>query len=97
MKPSAMRRDDRTPSSVADADLVAYFRAYPKCGKFTRRMVINIGDFIGVSPRHVVQRLEALGEIKQGSWDWFVDNGGITRAHIDQVRRERAEEDGAPV
>lgn len=76
--------------SSLDTDLVDYFRAYPKCGKVTRRMVINIADFLGTTPKVVVQRLEALGEIKRGSWDWFQANGGITRDHLAEVRRDRA-------
>lgn len=77
-----------------DADLLAARWALqvqnPEVKKFTRRMAINIADFYDVSPRYVVQRLEALGALKKGSWDWFVSNGGITRALIAEVRADRA-------
>ena len=58
--------------------------------KFTRRMAITLADMDGTSPRPLVLRLERMGLLKNGSWDWFVRNGGITRDQIDLVRRERA-------
>jgi hypothetical protein len=58
--------------------------------KFTRRMAIEIADMLHVEPRSVIVRLEELGKLKPGSWRWFEVNGGITRKHVDQCRRERA-------
>lgn len=53
---------------------------------FTRRAAINIADFFGVSPRFVIQQLERLWILKEGSWDWFAANGGITRDHVIEAR-----------
>lgn len=58
--------------------------------KFTRRMAINIADFFGVPPMSLVWKLEKMGLLKRGSWDWFKANGGITKAHIDEARHDRA-------
>ena len=53
---------------------------------FTRRMVINIADMAEMRPMSLVWRLEKLGELKRGSWEWFRDNGGITPDHIRETR-----------
>lgn len=57
--------------------------------KFTRRMAINIADWFNVPVRDLIHQLERDGIVKQGTWDWFVANGGITADHIRQVREER--------
>lgn len=54
--------------------------------KFTRRMAIIIGDMAEMRPMSLVWRLEKMGLLKRGSWEWFKHNGGITKAHIDEVR-----------
>ncbi|MNP44169.1 hypothetical protein D3C76_1380170 [compost metagenome] len=36
----------------------------------------------------MVMRLEELGLTKKGTWDWFVDNGGITDEQARQVLGE---------
>ncbi len=46
--------------------------------QLTRRHVIVLAHFFGVSREALVRRLEELGLIKTGTWDWFQDNGGIT-------------------
>ena len=70
-----------------DHILVSAFRAHSAGQKmFTRRMVITIADMLNATPKAVVVRLEQLDLIKGGSWDWFLANGGITKAHIDEVR-----------
>lgn len=68
-------------------DLYGAFQAHT-AGQthFTRRMAINIADYFGVTPRQVIQRLESLWILKEGSWDWFQANGGITRVHVEQAR-----------
>lgn len=53
---------------------------------FTRRMVIALADMDGTTPQQLVRRCERLGLLKPGSWEWFADNGGITRAQIKEVR-----------
>jgi hypothetical protein len=55
-------------------------------GKFTRRMAINIADFFGERPMSIVWRAEKMGLLKSGSWDWFSQNGGITRKQVAEVR-----------
>ncbi|MCK1536824.1 MULTISPECIES: hypothetical protein [unclassified Bradyrhizobium] len=74
--------------STMDMDaLTAAFNAH-KAGqtKFTRRMAIALADMDGTTPKQLVLRLERLGLLKQGSWDWFAANGGITWDHIREVR-----------
>ena len=50
----------------------------------TRRHVILLAHFFGVSREGIVRRLEELQVTKSGTWDWFVANGGITN---EQARR----------
>lgn len=76
--------------------LEAAFRAHTEGQtQFTRRMAITIALMADDTPRQIVLRLERLGLLKRGSWDWFVANGGITRTQIDEVRatiRARSED-----
>lgn len=73
-----------------NVDLYAAFKAHSEGqAQFTRRMAINIADFFGSTPCRVVQRLEQLWILKEGSWDWFTANGGITRDHVNQARADR--------
>ncbi|MDP3378384.1 MAG: XRE family transcriptional regulator, partial [Brevundimonas sp.] len=51
----------------------------------TRRHVILLAQSFGVSMEAMVRRLEELKLTKPGTWDWFVDNGGITSDHIEMV------------
>ncbi len=53
--------------------------------QLTRRHVIVLAHFFGVSREALVRRLEELGLIKTGTWDWFQDNGGITDEQERQV------------
>ena len=53
--------------------------------KLTRRHVIVLAHYFGVSREATVRRLEELELTKSGSWDWFVMNGGITDANVRQV------------
>jgi hypothetical protein len=62
---------------------------------FTRRMAVTLADMDGTSPRELVLRLERLGLVKGGSWEWFKHHGGITAAQADQVRAERLPTPGA--
>lgn len=41
----------------------------------TRRHIILLSSFFGVSRQAMVMRLEELGLTKKGTWDWFMDNG----------------------
>jgi hypothetical protein len=38
-----------------------------------------------VSREAMVRRLEELGSVKPGTWDWFIANGGITDEQARQV------------
>lgn len=51
--------------------------------RLTRRQVIILSHFFGVSREAIVRRLEELELVKKGTWNWFDSNGGITE---DQVR-----------
>ena len=51
----------------------------------SRRHVIILSHFFGVSREAMVRRLEELRLVKQGTWDWFVANGNITDEQVRQV------------
>ena len=51
----------------------------------TRRHIILLSNFFGVSRQAMVLRLEELALTKKGTWDWFKDNGGITDEQAQQV------------
>jgi len=79
-----------------DATLTAAYQAHRTAAlaegrtMFTRRMAIILADIADMRPMSLVWRLEKLGLLKRGSWEWFKANGGITRAQVEQVRDERA-------
>lgn len=53
--------------------------------KLTRRHIILMAHFFGVSREAMVRRLEELDLTKSGTWDWFVQQGGITDAQALEV------------
>jgi Zn-dependent peptidase ImmA (M78 family)/DNA-binding XRE family transcriptional regulator len=53
--------------------------------KLTRRHVIVLAHTFGVSREAMVRRLEELRLSKDGTWDWFQQNGGITDEQAHQV------------
>jgi Zn-dependent peptidase ImmA (M78 family)/transcriptional regulator with XRE-family HTH domain len=53
--------------------------------KLTRRHIIVLAHMFGVSREAMVRRLEELGLSKDGTWDWFQQNGGITDEQAHQV------------
>lgn len=53
--------------------------------RLTRRHVIILAHFFGVSREALVRRLEELRLVRTGTWDWFQANGGITDKHAQQV------------
>lgn len=61
--------------------------------KLTRRHVIVLAHFFGISREAMVRRLEELGLTKEGTWDWFANNGGITDAQVRQVLGDLAPQD----
>ena len=44
----------------------------------TRKHIIVLAHYFGVSREAMVRRLEELRVAKSGTWDWFAANGGIT-------------------
>ena len=53
--------------------------------RLSRRHVIVLAHFFGVSREAIVRRLEELALIKPDTWDWFQANGGITDDQARQV------------
>jgi Zn-dependent peptidase ImmA (M78 family) len=53
--------------------------------RLSRRHVVVLAHFFGVSREAMVRRLEELSLIKAGTWDWFQSNGGITDDQARQV------------
>lgn len=53
--------------------------------RLTRRHIIVLAHFFGVSREAMVRRLEELRLTKTGTWDWFASNGGITDEQARQV------------
>jgi Zn-dependent peptidase ImmA (M78 family)/DNA-binding XRE family transcriptional regulator len=53
--------------------------------RLSRRHIIVLAHFFGVSREAIVRRLEELGLIKRDTWDWFQANGGITDDQARQV------------
>ena len=53
--------------------------------RLTRRHVIVLAYFFGVSREAMVHRLEELKLASKGTWDWFEANCGIAEHHIKQV------------
>jgi Zn-dependent peptidase ImmA (M78 family) len=53
--------------------------------RLSRRHIIVLAHFFGVSREAIVRRLEELCLTKPGSWDWFQANGGVTDDQSRQV------------
>jgi Zn-dependent peptidase ImmA (M78 family) len=51
----------------------------------TRRHIILLAHAFGVSREAMVRRLEELKLARDGTWDWFVANGGIIDDQVRQV------------
>ena len=62
-------------------------------GTLTRRHVILMAHIFGVSREALVRRLEVLGQVKSGAWDWFEANGGITNQQASQVLNDLVPDD----
>ncbi|MGC2661039.1 MAG: ImmA/IrrE family metallo-endopeptidase [Bryobacteraceae bacterium] len=59
----------------------------------TRRHIIILAHFFGVSREAMVRRLEELGLTKPGTWDWFQSHGGISDEQAMQVLGDLATPD----
>jgi len=86
-----LSRDDRYANAfgrafVSPADSFAErFRQLKEItGRTTRRLIILLAHQYNISRQACVLRLEDLGLVKKGTWEWFEHNGGIT----DQQARE---------
>lgn len=55
----------------------------------SRRHVIILAHYFGISREALVRRLEELELAKQGTWDWFLDNDGISDEQARQVLGDR--------
>lgn len=53
--------------------------------RLTRRHVIILADYFGVSREALVRRLEELKFAPEGTWDWFERNGRITDEQAAEV------------
>lgn len=53
--------------------------------KITRKHIILIARQFGVSREFCVRRLEELDLVRKGTWDWFQENGGLTKQHEKDV------------
>lgn len=53
--------------------------------RLTRRHVIILADYFGVSREGLVRRLEELKLAPEGTWDWFERNGRITDEQAAEV------------
>jgi Zn-dependent peptidase ImmA (M78 family) len=63
----------------------------------TRKHIIVLAHYFGVSREAMVRRLEELGLTKEGTWDWFSANGGITDQQARLVLGDQALPDDAKV
>ena len=65
--------------------------------RLTRRHVIILANYFGVSREGLVRRLEELHLAPEGTWDWFARNGGITDTQVAEVLGSNASNnEGAP-
>lgn len=53
--------------------------------KLTRRHIILLSHYFGISREAMVRRMEELKLTKPMTWEWFAANGGITLEHVEQV------------
>ena len=63
----------------------------------TRKHIIVLAHYFGVSREAMVRRLEELGVAKSGTWEWFCANGGITKEQARRVLGDQALPDEAKV
>ncbi|MEQ1708954.1 MAG: XRE family transcriptional regulator [Terricaulis sp.] len=78
-------REERYANAFASAFLMPTRAVYQKFAeltagapRLTRRHIIILAHSFGVGREAFVRRLEDLDLTKEGSWDWFSSNGGIT-------------------
>jgi Zn-dependent peptidase ImmA (M78 family) len=59
-------------------------------GKITRRLIILLAHQYRISRQACVLRLEELGLAKNGTWEWFAQQGGITDVQAREVLGDAA-------
>lgn len=87
-----LSRDERYANAFGRAFLMpigcfaeSFSRLKQETRILNRRLIIKLANEYNVSRQACCLRLEEIGQIKKGSWDWFVDNGGITDQHEIEV------------
>lgn len=92
-----LSRDERYANAFGRAFLApsasfseSFSRLKVITGKITPRLVILLADQYGISRHACVLRLEDLGLAKKGTWDWFVNRGGISDQQAREVLGEQA-------
>lgn len=85
-------REEKYANAFANAFLMPQYAIKQKFNDITagashlsRRYVILLAHYFSVSREALVRRLEELGLVKKGVWEWFERNGGITSTMIDDV------------
>ncbi len=63
--------------------------------RLTRRHIILLAHIFGVSREAMVRRLEELELAKAGTWDWFIQHGGITDMQVREVLGDLVQPDNA--
>lgn len=61
--------------------------------KMSRRHIIVLAHYFGVSREAMARRLEQLSLVKPETWEWFEANGGITDDQVRQVLGDLAAPD----
>ncbi|UYH55539.1 XRE family transcriptional regulator [Qipengyuania sp. SS22] len=65
--------------------------------RLTRRHIILLSHIFGVSREAMVRRLEELELAKPGTWEWFLQHGGITDMQVREVLGDLVKPDEAKV
>jgi Zn-dependent peptidase ImmA (M78 family)/DNA-binding XRE family transcriptional regulator len=74
--------------------VMAHFKEVTAGSKtLSRRHVIELAHFFGVSREALVRRLQELRLVPSGSWDWFEKNGGISNQQEREVLGDRVTDD----
>lgn len=63
----------------------AFYRNVAGNDRISRRCVILVSNLFGVSNEFSVRRMEKLGLVNEGTWEWFKANGGITKKYVNEV------------
>lgn len=83
---------------INDTTLIRAFDAYiadaPESDNgrkiFSRRIAIKLADLAHMDVKPLVYKLERMGLIPLGAWDWFEANGGFTRDHFEEAYNDIA-------